>query len=199
MQNDYPLIKVLVKGYARQTEEGWRASSTCCYIESAGWKIITDPGCNRTALLEALARENLTTKSIDFVFLSHGHPDHTLLAGIFENARYITWDAHLLYSGDTMKVFDKNILGPHIEIIETPGHVPEHLSLMITTKKEKTAIAGDVFWWTDDEPQDTGIEKPDPYHPSEMNHGQLIDSRKRLLRYANVIIPGHGNVFRVSK
>ncbi len=77
-------IKILIEGYAKKLEKGWVASSTVCLITSGNKKIITDPGCNRTKLLDALKKEGLTTNDIDYVFLSHCHPDHILLAGIFE-------------------------------------------------------------------------------------------------------------------
>ena len=60
--------------------KNWKVSSTVCLIISGDKKIITDPGCNRKALLEALNKENLSTSDIDFVFLSHRHPDHIMLA-----------------------------------------------------------------------------------------------------------------------
>jgi len=190
-------VKILVKGYAAAFGEGWRASSTCCLVKASGNRIITDPGCNRKLLEAALLREQLAARDIDYVFLSHGHPDHILLAGLFPEARHITYDKNLLYDGDVMTPFSENLLGPGIRIIHTPGHVPEHLSLLVKSPKETIAIAGDVFWWEDDEPRDLNVYRPDPAHPAGMDHHQLVESRKKLLGLADIIIPGHGKMFRV--
>lgn len=191
------IIKVLIEGYAKKLDNGFVASSTTCLINSGDKKIITDPGCNREKLLKALRNENLSINDINFVFLSHCHPDHTLLAGIFEKARIITFDSNLIYDNDLLTEFDKNVLGKDIEIIETPGHVLEHLSLLVDTEKGKIAIAGDVIWWFDDEAQVFDINQEDHSQAKGMDKKTLIESRKKLLKISNYIIPGHGKMFKV--
>lgn len=192
-------IKILIEGYARELPTGWQASSTSCLITTDNYKIITDPGCNRQALLAALDREDLSTDAIDYVFLSHRHPDHTLLACLFERAKYVTFDAHLLYDNDVMLEFDKHLFGEDIEIIDTPGHVQEHLSLLVQTQEGKIAIAGDVFWWLDGETQLPDLNQEDPSQASDMDHQALMASRKKLLAWADYIIPGHGKRFKVDR
>jgi glyoxylase-like metal-dependent hydrolase (beta-lactamase superfamily II) len=192
-------IKILIEGYAKKQEKGWIASSTTCLIFSGDKKIITDPGCNREKLLEALKREKLTTRDIDYVFLSHCHPDHILLAGIFETAKFVTFDSNLVYDKDSLIEFDKHILGDDIEVIETPGHVLEHLSLLVDTPKGKVALAGDVIWWVDGENQIANLDQPDHSQAKGMNMEKLIESRKKLLEMSDYIIPGHGKMFKVEK
>lgn len=190
-------VKVLIEGYAKQIEKGWVASSTTCLVTVGNQKIITDPGCNREKLLETLNKEGLTTNDIDFVFLSHCHPDHILLAGIFEKAKFITFDTNLMYNKDLITEFDKHELGKDIEIIETPGHVLEHLSLLVNSPKGKIAIAGDVIWWLDNEEQIFDINQKDHTQAKGMNMEALVESRKKLLEVADYIIPGHGKMFKV--
>jgi glyoxylase-like metal-dependent hydrolase (beta-lactamase superfamily II) len=192
-------IKVLIEGYAKQLDNGWKASSTTCLITSNDKKIITDPGCNREALLRALDEEGLTTGDIDYVFLSHRHPDHILLASLFENAKYVTFDDHLIYDKDVLLEYDKNVLGDDIEIIDTPGHVLEHLSLVVDTDNGKIAVAGDVIWWLDDEEQVLDINQKDHSQAVDMDMEALVESRKKLLKIADYIIPGHGKMFKVEK
>lgn len=192
-------VKILIEGYAKELEKGWVASSTTCLITEENKRIITDPGCNREKLLEALGKEGLTTTDIDYVFLSHCHPDHILLAGIFEKAKFITFDTNLMYDKDLLLGFDKHELGKGIEIIETPGHVLEHLSLLVNTSKGKIAIAGDVIWWIEGEKQVFDINQKDHSQAKGMNMESLIESRKKLLEAADYIIPGHGKMFKVKK
>lgn len=189
-------VKVLIEGYAKKLDKGFVASSTCCLIKSGDKIIITDPGCNREKLFSAFKKEGLTTDDIDFVFLSHCHPDHILLAGIFEKAKFVTFDANLMYDKDLMLEFDKNVLGGDIKIIKTPGHVLEHLSLLVNISDGKIAIAGDVIWWLDDEEQTLDINQKDHSQAKGMNMDELIKSRKKLLELADWIIPGHGKMFR---
>ena len=192
-------VKVLIEGYAKELEKGWIASSTTCLVTTENKKIITDPGCNREKLLGALNKEGLTPDNIDYVFLSHCHPDHILLAGIFEKAKFITFDTNLMYDKDLMLEFDKHALGDDIEIIETPGHVLEHLSLLVNTPKGKIALAGDAIWWVEGEEQIFDINQKDHSQAKGMDAEQLVESRKKLLENADYIIPGHGKMFKVEK
>jgi len=191
-------VKVLVKGYAKELKNGWLACSTSTLIKSNNKLILTDPGCNRKKLLEALNKEGLRTGDINFVFLTHGHIDHSLLAGIFENAKFITFEG-LMYDKDLQLELKDNILGPDIEIIETPGHCIEHISLIVKTKKGKYALSGDVFWWVEGEKQIIDINKEDSAHPAEVNMAKLKESRKKILKLADYIIPGHGDIYKVKK
>lgn len=189
-------VKVLIEGYAKQLEKGWVASSTTCLITTGDKKIITDPGCNREKLLKALNKEGLTTDTIDYVFLSHCHPDHILLAGIFGKAKFVTFDTNLIYDKDLLLEFDKHEMGKDIEIIETPGHVLEHLSLIVYTPEGKVAIAGDVIWWVDGEKQVFDINQKDHTQAKGMDMEDLTRSREKILEVADWIIPGHGKMFR---
>lgn len=191
-------IKILTEGYAKEVDRGWLASSSAVLIKSNGKIIIADPGCNRKMLLEALGKENIRTEDVDFVFLSHGHIDHALLAGIFENARFVTFE-DLIYEKDLQLEYDKGIMGPETEVIQTPGHSPEHCSLAVKTNDGVTVVAGDVFWWADGEEQKIDVEKEDEAHPRELDMGKLIESRKRILEMADYIIPGHGKMLKIEK
>ena len=192
-------IKILIEGYAKKLEHGWVASSTVCLITSGNKRIITDPGCNREKLLNALEKEGLTTGGIDYVFLSHCHPDHTLLAGLFENAKSITYDSNLIYDNDSLTEFNAHSLGDEIEILQTPGHMLEHISLLVSTDDGKIAVAGDAIWWLEDEEQNFRMDQPDHSQAKGMNMETLIESRKKLVGLADYIIPGHGRMFKVDK
>lgn len=199
MTQPLPTLQVLVEGYARKTENGWVASSTVCLIRTADKIIITDPGCNRAKLLTTLAQENLTATDITHVVVTHAHPDHGLLAGIFENARIITWDSGLAYNDDTLTPYTAHELGEHIEILQTPGHMLEHIALLVTTADGVVAIAGDVIFWLDNEDQIFDINKEDPSQAKGLNHTDLVASRTLLIERADYIIPGHGTMFAVQK
>lgn len=192
-------LKILIEGYAKKLKTGWIASSTVCLIKTEGKLIITDPGCNREKLLESLKKENIDVNDIDYVFLSHQHPDHILLAGIFEKAKFVTFDTNLMYDKDHISMFDKNMLGKDIEIIETPGHVLEHISLLVNTPKGKIAIAGDSIWWIEGEKQIFKLDQKDHSQAKGMDIKELIKSRRKLINMADYIIPGHGKMFAVKK
>lgn len=193
-------VKILIEGYAKPFEKGWKANATVCLVKTSdGKKILTDPGCNRVALLDALEKEGIATGDIDFVFLSHRHPDHVLLAGLFEKAKFITFDMNTVYESDSLIEFPANILGDEVEIVNTPGHVNEHLSLVVKTERGRVAIAGDTIWWIDNEEQVFRLDQKDHNQAIDLDMEKLIQSRKKLLEIADWIVPGHGKMFKAPK
>lgn len=192
-------VKVLTEGYAKETKDGWLASSTTTLIEDSGKKILVDPGINKQLLLQNLKRESLTPKDIDLVFMTHYHPDHIFLASLFENA--ITIDGDTIYEEDKETEYEGTIPETNLEVILTPGHTHEHASIIASTDKGKIVVAADVFWWTEDEEQKTDsvdmfINREDPF---TVERDALIKSRKKVLEIADWIIPGHGKMFANPK
>lgn len=189
-------VTVLIEGYAKEIENGWLASSTVTLVESNDKKIIVDPGCNRQQLLNALKQKGMEPGDIDFVLLTHSHADHTLLAGIFDRARVL--NNYEIYDNDNQIEHDNKIPGADAEIMQTPGHCPEHCSLAVRTDEGTYVIAGDVFWFTDEEKQELDIEKEDDAHPDEVDMKKLIESRNKIMEIADCIIPGHGKMIKVK-
>jgi len=193
-------VKILIEGYAREEDDTEFASSTTTLIQEGDLNIIIDPGMNRELLLDVLRKEDLSPDKINYVILTHYHLDHSLLAGIFEKAKVL--DNEDVYSWDgKIESHEDKIPGTDIKIIKTPGHDMFHCSVLVKTENlGKVAIVGDVFWWKDGQEQktDTGslIELKDPY---VKNKEELINSRKKVLEYADYIIPSHGKVFKVEK
>ena len=189
-------VKVLIQGYAKEIGGGWVASSTTALIKDGGANIIFDPGINRKLLLKKLAEEGLTPEDINWVFMSHYHPDHNYLSGIFTKARAL--DDGLIYDEDKEIEHEGKIPGTSIKIINTPGHEKFHASLVVETEEGVVVLAGDVFWWADGDEQDVSsvkalLEHPDPYVKDEE---ALRKSREEVLKVADWIIPGHGKMFK---
>lgn len=188
-------VKVLIEGYAKPIEKGWIASSSTTLIEAGGRKIIVDPGCNRPKLFEALKREGLLLDNINYIFLTHNHPDHISLTGLFENAEI--FDELYKYKGDSITNHGGIIPNTDLKIIRTPGHMEEHCSLIVPTQEGTYVIAGDVFWWNDHQKQEININAPDN-DPEHMDLEKLRTSRKKVLEIADFVIPGHGKLFKVT-
>jgi glyoxylase-like metal-dependent hydrolase (beta-lactamase superfamily II) len=190
---------LLVPGYAREENGREYATGNTTLIRFDATIILVDPGLDRTALLNGLAREGIAQENVNVVVLTHSHPDHALLAGMFEQA--VVLDDTSVYSWDGgIVAHDGKIPGTDITILKTPGHENFHCAVVFKTPKDGTvAVVGDVFWWYDNETPDYGrsalIEKPDPY---EKDRGLLRESRKVVLDLADLVIPGHGRPFSVK-
>jgi len=191
-------VRILIRGYARESMLGMRASSTTTLIRDNGLNIVVDPGANPEMLLKALKKEKLRPKDVDIVFLTHYHPDHVLCIRLFPGKDIL--DGDIIYRDDEEIGFSDVIPGTSIRVIPTPGHAHEHVSLLVDTRKGKVAIAGDLFWWMDNERQAVEykslITKKDPYVKDSK---ALLKSRKMILGMADYVIPGHGKVFKVKK
>lgn len=187
------IVKVLVEGYAKVNPDGtWDATGTATLINTGKHKIIMDPGCHQQMLMAALAREKLQPAAIDCVFISHYHPDHCLLMGIFERAT--VFDSIQYQKGPLGGETGEYLPDTDIRIVKTPGHAPEHASLLVPTAKGKILVGADVFWWAEGEPQDIAVDKPDAF-ASDMAALKL--SRAQALAVSDWIIPGHGRMFKV--
>ncbi len=192
-------VKVLIEGYAKKTNKGWLATSSTTLIEDNGKKIIVDPGINRELLLKKLREQSLTLNDIDIVFMTHYHPDHVFLASLFERAMIA--DGDTIYEKDDEAGYEGKVPGTNLEVILTPGHAHEHAVLVANTDKGKIVVAADVFWWNDQENQQTNepevlINKEDPF---TKDWEALKESRRKVLEIADWIIPGHGKMFRNPK
>jgi glyoxylase-like metal-dependent hydrolase (beta-lactamase superfamily II) len=190
-----PEIKVLIEGYAKKIKNGWVANSTVTLVKSNGKNIIIDPGCNINELLKKLENENLKPSDIDYVLLTHTHLDHSLLAGFFTNAKVLNYNE--IFDVDKQFMHENKIPETNLEILQTPGHSKDHCCLIIKTDKGTYVVAGDNFWWMNNEEQQVDVNKPDQAHKCDME--KLIESRKKILKIADWIIPGHGKTFKVIK
>lgn len=186
-------IEILVPGYARKEGDGERASSSAVLVQEKDINVIVDPGLAKEALAAALQKAGLQPEDIHYVLLTHYHPDHAFGAAWFPQAKII--DDEYVYDGDRMSVHDGFIPDTELAIMRTPGHAREHCSLAVPSDKGMVVISGDVFWWYDGEEQKININKPDTY---AVDQKLLMESREKILKLADYIIPGHGHSIAVK-
>ncbi|MFA5135659.1 MAG: MBL fold metallo-hydrolase [Patescibacteria group bacterium] len=186
-------VDVLIRGYAVKQDKGERASSTAVLVRDGSATVLVDPGINRQSLSRALEKVHVQPEEITHVLVTHYHPDHAYGAAWFPEA--ILLDNDCRYEGDAINDHDGFIPGTELAIMKTPGHAPEHCSLAVPTEQGMVVIAGDVFWWYDAEEQSLALDRPDPF---AQDRAQLRESREKVLKLADIIIPGHGDVITVQ-
>jgi glyoxylase-like metal-dependent hydrolase (beta-lactamase superfamily II) len=78
---------VLVAGYLRDDED--RVGSTVSAVLDGGSVVVIDPGLVRhvRAIIDPLVELGPSPEDVTDVVISHHHPDHTLKAALFPNAR----------------------------------------------------------------------------------------------------------------
>ena len=191
------VVKVVIQGYAHPGPRNtYVASPSCTLIISSGKKILVDPGANQELLSSRLKKEGLMPKNIDYIFLSHYHPDHVLATRLFPKQDIV--DSEIIWRNDSEIYHKGKLPGTDIEIIKTPGHSSEHASLIVKTAEYGiVCVAQDLFWWEDGKQKSDStkdlINLKDPF---ASNMKTLKVSRENILKIADWIIPGHGGMFK---
>ncbi|MBU3940485.1 MAG: MBL fold metallo-hydrolase [Nanoarchaeota archaeon] len=197
-------VKVLVSGGHEDTDEGLKIGSTTTLIKT-DQNIIVDPGAliDEQKLLDALKKENISPEDIKLVVLTHTHIDHTVNLHLFKNAT-----VYLKFMGSypgQMQVINKGLLirkdlledtkiAKDVKIILIPGHSNDLIGLVIDTDEGNVVIASDAI--SNEGCADLKNE-PNPMIVADVD--QYNESRKKILKIADFIIPGHGKMFKVNK
>ena len=174
-------LHVLVDGYL----DG-RVASTVSFVADGDVRVVVDPGmvAGPRAILGPLAALGVAAEEVTDVVLSHHHPDHTLHAALFADAR--VHDHWAVYQGDvwTSRAAEGVELSPSIRLIETPGHTPQDITTLVGTADG--VVACTHLWWSASGPAE------DPYatDPAALHAG-----RRRVLEVAALVVPGHGSPF----
>jgi glyoxylase-like metal-dependent hydrolase (beta-lactamase superfamily II) len=175
------VVHILFEGYA---EPG--VASTVGYIRDARAHIVVDPGMvpSPRVILNPLRRLGVAPRQVTDVVFSHHHPDHTLHAALFPNARF--HDHWAIYKGDRWesRKAEGFLVSPHVRLLETPGHTPQDITTLVDAQDGPVAFTH--LWWGPDGPVE------DPYAPDP---ALLHRNRARVLGLARRIVPGHGPAF----
>src|SRR5437879_7992697 len=96
-------VHILFNGYAKDSDTPTASyvASTVGFIRDGDARVIIDPGMvpSPALILEPLAALGESPANITDVVFSHHHPDHTLNAALFPNARF--HDHWAIYKGDS--------------------------------------------------------------------------------------------------
>jgi glyoxylase-like metal-dependent hydrolase (beta-lactamase superfamily II) len=176
------LIDVLFEGYT-----GEHTACTVALIREGEAIIVWDPGMvpSQGVILEPLGRRGVEPPDVTDVIVSHHHPDHTMNVGLFPNARvhdHWAWYRKDLWVDRDCEGFE---VSPSVRLTRTPGHTAECLTVLAGTADGVAALTH--LWWFEGGPEE------DPYATDPAG---LHASRKRVLEVADVIVPGHGAMFR---
>jgi glyoxylase-like metal-dependent hydrolase (beta-lactamase superfamily II) len=180
-------VHVLHEGYVGLDGDDERVSGTVTLIIDGAAVIVVDPGmvADREALLARLRSHGPTPDDVTDVVFSHHHPDHTVNAALFPNAKI--HDHWAVYDGDRWLDRDAHgaALSPSVRLLRTPGHTAEDIATV-------ASAADGVYvcthaWWSEEGPEDD---------PLGTDAAALKESRELLRAVATVIIPGHGAPFR---
>ena len=192
-------VKVLLKGYLMKDSPSLKGS--CSTISLVRGKdldgnemvMVVDPGTtvSQDLIIEALKKEGLNVDDVTHVGITHGHMDHYRNISMFKNAINVDHDGiwrkdECEYSSteEIVKISDD------VSTMKTPGHTADSITFLVQTDRGVVAVCGDVFWLKDY-----------PLRPEDDEFGsyatELRESREKVLKMADYIIPGHGEEYEV--
>lgn len=171
---------VLHEGYGSP-----RVASTVGFVRDGDVLLVTDPGMvrDRSLILDPLKDRGVAPEDVTDVVFSHHHPDHTLNAALFPNARF--HDHWAIYRGDRWDWRDAEgyELTESIRLVRTPGHTREDITTLVGTPDGVVAF---THVWN--EATSTGDR-----HAVDL--AALHAGRARVLAVAQIVVPGHGPAF----
>lgn len=178
-------LKIVREGFFRWIEKRVSSEVTCTstYIEDGGKKIIVDtPHAGEDQeFLAALAEQGVNPLEVDYVVLTHHHPDHVGCLHLFPNAEHIgagvRWRGakHFYWHEEALPLTDD------VYVLKTPGHTQDSCSVLANTDKGVIAAVGDM-WWSLNDPKLLVVSDKE----------ELDRNRRRIKKLADFIIPGHG-------
>ena len=175
-------IDMVAIGYADD-----RVASTIALVRDGASTVVVDPGmvADRRRLLARLDGLGAPADEVTDVVFSHHHPDHTLNAALFENARF--HDHWAIYKDDVWEEREADgwALSPSVRLLATPGHTSEDLTTLVET--DGGLVACTHLWWSAGGPE---------IDPLAVDQARLESSRAALLALGPaLIVPGHGAPF----
>ncbi|UCE91693.1 MAG: MBL fold metallo-hydrolase [Methanobacteriota archaeon] len=186
---DAPEVRVLCEGYVvRNGSRVLDASSTVTLVISDECIAVVDTGSpfRSKELRKALAEADIAESEVDFVINTHLHLDHCGGNDIFTEASQL---AHRLEQPPvgSMKVEDGHKVARSVSIRGTPGHTIGSISVLVDSDV-RYAICGDAI------PTRANYEArvPPAIH---IDRRLAVESMEGLIRWADVIVPGHDAPF----
>jgi len=181
-------VHLLHAGYVR---EGGRVAGTVALVTDGDARIVVDPGmvASRSLILDPLAAAGVAPESVTHVFLSHHHPDHTVNIALFPNAEVVDFWAR--YRDDLWLGHDGDghALSPRTRLWLTPGHTEEDATLIADAEGGVHAFTH--LWWRADRTPEVD--------PLAWDQAGIERARARILGVADVVVPAHGEPFRVTR
>ncbi|XP_069502492.1 metallo-beta-lactamase domain-containing protein 1 [Ambystoma mexicanum] len=187
---------VLKEGYVNTDAEGnTRADGTITLIKGPQIILVDTGGpWDREFLLQHLVRHSLQPTDVTYVVCTHGHSDHVGNLNLFPTATILV--SYDICKGDCYLSHDFRSGHPFqidswVEVFPTPGHTGSDTSVQVRGSTLGTVVvAGDLF----ERERDDGSWQELSENPTLQE-----ENRQKVLRLADVVIPGHGAPFRVIR
>lgn len=190
---------------------GW---GSIALVRAGGTNLLFDtghPGMHRL-MLSRLAARKLSPADIQMVVLSHSHWDHSLGFPLFPEAEVVIGARELEWALRQAPAENPSVPGylmrqladhprlralagdtellPGVTMIDTPGHTPGHMSMLVSAADGRTAIAQDAI--------KNRAELLARTAEQTLDAAASRRSMERIASVAEIVVPGHDRAFRLE-
>ena len=166
-----------------------RSSAPRVYFVAGKKGALIDSGYGQDDIADTYIEyaKNVSKAKIDYIIITHAHPDHISGATILTQktgAQLILHSAEVTDIPIGKRVNDGDVIslgGIDLEVVHTPGHNPGHICLYI--RKSKILFSGDHVL----------AKTTTALQPPWGDMTQYIESLRKLLKYdIELMLPAHG-------
>ena len=205
MGQDMAEVTVLIEGENTKDEKHKRTMGSTVSLIESNKIILVDTGSipAKDRLVGELKKRGFMPEDIDMVVLTHLHLDHIMNVHLFDNAKVLCkvrgdeypGQVHNLAQGclERIDLFDNSLIARDVVCMMTPGHTDDTLSVLVKTPEGHVVIAGDAI--PNEDWADLNLQ-PSPMLNLDVH--KFNESRRKILKKADYIIPGHGKKFKVA-
>ncbi|MHA1144139.1 MAG: MBL fold metallo-hydrolase [Candidatus Helarchaeota archaeon] len=169
------------------------ARSTVTLIQTEANNILIDTSRedDEKYIINALRQHDLKPDDINIIINTHCHKDHVENNSLFPSAR-IYMHCHGEKKEADVKIQEFPFhLEDNIEIIDTPGHSWDSIAILVK-RRQVFAISGDAI-----PIRNNYLNGIIPF--INVDRKKALESMKKIVKRADVIIPGHDFPIRIKK
>lgn len=183
-----PKVIVLCEGFIRRDGKAiLEAHGSSTLVDRGEHRIVVDTSsaAYRPRIMDSLERLGILPEEIDCIINTHDHHDHDSNNDLFPKARLI------IYHDEPAQEGEEQIIDKEVRLVRTPGHTPGSVSVFVESDR-KYAIVGDAIPTIDNYLK--GVPPGFNYDPEK-----ALRSMRRIIDWADVVVPGHGPAFEVRR
>jgi glyoxylase-like metal-dependent hydrolase (beta-lactamase superfamily II) len=182
------MVDVLCEGTIRRDGKVvLEAHSSSTLVRTKRHVIVVDTSsiANRPKIISALERLGVRPEEVDMLVNTHDHHDHCENNELFPRAMVIKFDS------EAEKEDEETRIDESTRLVRTPGHTPGSVSVFVKGDR-KYAIVGDAL------PIADNYRK---WVPPGLNYDpeKALRSMRRIVDWADVVVPGHDGPFEVRR